>query len=294
VSKKILLSGMVFCFMFISIPGIGATLETERLIFRDITGKMPPEMFERLCRKVDSTLREVLKFWSAEPRIKELGKIIVEFDRPLRGNVSASFVVYRKESGKEVRVVKVFGGNEYPHQLAHKLTSAIFRHPDILVRNMMGEASEMRFGNPLSFPACGFNKDEWVMVLMQTGSFVPLAEMGTEQSDWGKEIVDEVPTVKERVKQHTYYLEAGSFGEFLINTYGVEKMKQFYRLSRNKSRPWKEVFGGTLEQLEAKWFEAIKLGFCDKMGTISVLNKLWKQDPVNACYSAQDLAEGKR
>ena len=223
-------------------------------------------MFEKLCRKVDSTLTEVLKLWSAEPRIEELGKLIVELDRPLQGKVPASFVVHRKENGKEVRVVKVFGGNEHPHQLAHKLTSAVFRHPDILVRNMMGEASEIRFGNPLSFPACGFNKDEWVMVLLQTGSFVPIAKMVTEQSDWGKEIVNEAPTVKERVKQHTYYLEAGSFGELLINTYGIEKMKQFYRLSRNKSRPWKEVFGTDLEQLEAKWLEAIKLGSRDKIG----------------------------
>jgi hypothetical protein len=293
-SKKILLSGLVFYFVFLGIPETGATVETERLIFRDITGNMPQERFEKLVSRVDSTLTEVIEFWSAEPGIKEIGKIIVEFDRPLRGNVPASFVVYRKESGKEVRVVKVFGGNEYPHQLAHKLTSAVFRHPDMLVRNMMGEASEMRFGNPQSFPACGFNKDEWVMALLQTGSFVPIAKMGTEQSDWGKEIVDEVPTVKERVKQHTYYLEAGSFGEFLINTYGIEKMKQFYRLSRNKSRPWKEVFGTDLEQLEAKWLEAIKIGSRDKMGNVSTLTKLWNKNPVNACYSAQDLAEGKR
>jgi hypothetical protein len=293
-TRKLLVAGLAFCLVFIGIPRIGATLETERLIIRDTTGKMPPEMFERLCRKVDSTLTEVLKFWSAEPRIKELGKIIVEFDHPLQGKVAASFFILRKESGQEVRVVRVFGGNEYPHQLAHKLTSALFRHPDILVRNMMGEASEMRFGNPLSFPMCGFNKDEWVMALLQVGSIIPLAEMGMEQSDWGKEIVDNVPTVKERVKQHTYYLEAGSFGEFLINTYGIEKMKQFYRLSRNKSRPWEEVFGTTLEQLEAKWLEAIKLRSRDQMGNISTLAKLWKKNPIAACYSAQDLAEGKR
>jgi hypothetical protein len=293
-SKKIVLSGLVFCFVFLGIPETGATVETDRLIIRDIIGNLPQERFEKLVSRVDSTLAEVLKFWAADPKIKEFGKIIVEFDHPLWGNVPASFVLYRKEGGKEVRVVKVFGGNEYPHQLAHKLTSAVFRHPDILVRNMMGEASEMRFGNPLSFPACGFNKDEWVMALLQTGSFVPIAKMGTEQSDWGKEIVDEVPTVKERVKQHTYYLEAGSFGEFLINTYGIEKMKQFYQLSKNKSRPWKEVFGTDLEQLEAKWLEAIKIGSRDKMGSIATLTKLWDKNPVNACYSAQDLAEGKR
>jgi hypothetical protein len=292
-SKKILLPGIVFFFVLLGILGIGATVETERLIIRDITGNMPPEKFEKLVSRVDSTLTEVLKFWSAEPRTKELGKIIVEFDHPLQKKVAASFFFYRQENGQKVRVVRVFGGNEYPHQLAHKLTSALFPNPDILIRNMMGEASEMRFGNPLSFPMCGFNKDEWVMALLEVGSYIPLAEMGPEQSDWGKEIVDNVPKAKDRLKQHTCYLEAGSFGEFLIDTYGTEKMKQFYRLSRIKSRPWEEVFGTALEQLEAKWLEAIKLRSRDKMGNISTLIKLWRKNPNIACFSAQDLAQGK-
>jgi hypothetical protein len=293
-TRKLFVVGMALCLVFISIPGMGANLETERLIIRDITGEMPQEMFERLCHKVDSTLAEVLKFWSAEPRSKELGKIIVEFDRPLQGKVPASFVIRRKESGQEVLVVKVFGGDEHPHQMAHKLTSAVFPHPDILVRNMMGEASEVRFGNPLSFPMCGSNNDEWVIALLQVGAFVPLAEMGAEQGDWGKEIVNNVPVVKDRVKEHTYYLEAGSFGEFLIHTYGIEKMKQFYRLSRNKPRPWEEAFNAPLEQLQAKWLEAIKSGSRDKTGNISTLANLWKKNPINACYSAQNLAQGKR
>jgi len=88
-------------------------------------------------------------------------------------------------------------------------------------------------------------------------------------------------------------LEAGSFGEFLITTYGTEKMKQFNRLSRNKSRPWKEVFGLTLEQLEAKWLEAVKLGSRDKEGKISTLVTLVRNDPNTACFSAQNLAEKK-
>ena len=291
-SRKILLSGIVFYFVLLGIPGIGATVETERLIIRDITGNMPPEKFKKLASRVDSTLAEVLKFWSAEPRIKELGKIIVEFDHALP-KASTSIFFWSKEKGQRVRVVRVFGGNEYPHQLAHKLTSALFPNPDILIRNMMGEASEMRFGNPLSFPMCGFNKDEWVMALLQAGSYIPLAEMGQDQSDWGKEIVDNVPKAKDRVKQHTCYLEAGSFGEFLIDTYGTEKMKQFNRLSRNKSRPWEEVFGTALEQLEAKWLEAIKLRARDKMGNIPTLVKLWRKNPSIACFSAQGLTEGK-
>jgi len=107
------------------------------------------------------------------------------------------------------------------------------------------------------------------------------------------EINNNVPEVKDRAKQHASYLEAGSFGEFLITTYGTEKMKQFNRLSRNRPRPWKEVFGITLEQLEAKWLEAIKLASRDKEGKISTLVKLVKKDPNTACFSAQNLAEGK-
>lgn len=292
--KIILLSGIIFCFMLPDIPGTGTTMETERLIIRDVTGKIPPKKFKNLVNGVDSTLTLILKFWSAEPRIKEAGKIIVEFDHPLQKNVSASYFFFRKENGINFRVVRVYGGDDSPQQLAHKLTSALFPNPDILIRNMMGEASEMRFGNPLSFPMCGFNKDEWVMALLQVDSYVHLAEMGSEQGDWGKEIVGNVPVVKDRVKEHTYYLEAGSFGEFLIKTYGMAKMKQFYRLSKNKSRPWEEVYGATLEQLEANWLDALKTWYPDKKGNISTLVKLWKKNPGIACFSAQDLADGKK
>jgi hypothetical protein len=292
--KTILLSGILFCFVLSGFPQIVATVETERLIIRDITGNIPRKKFEKLVSRVDSTLTLVLKFWSADLRIKESGKIIVEFDHPLQNNTAASYFFFRKENGWNFRVVKVYGGDDYPHQLAHKLTSALFPNPDIMIRNMMGEASEMRFGNPLSFPMCGFNKDEWVMALLQVGSYIPLAEMGSEQSDWGKEIVGNVPVVKDRVKEHTLYLEAGSFGEYLINTYGTGKMKQFYRQSRNKFRPWEEVYGTTLEQLEAKSLESLKSFYRDNRSNISTLVELWRKNPNNACFMAQDLAGGKR
>jgi hypothetical protein len=291
-SRKLPLAGIIFCFLVLGIPGAGTTVETERLIIRDITGKMPPERFEKLTSKADSTLTEILRFWSAEPRVNELGKIIVEFDHPLP-KASTSIFFWGKEKGQRVRVVRVFGGDDHPHLLAHKLTSAVFPNPDKLIRNMMGEASEKRFGNPLAFPMCGFDKDEWIMALLQVGSYIPFPKIGPDHSDWGMEIKNNVPEVKDRAKQHASYLEAGSFGEFLITTYDTEKMKQFNRLSRNQSRPWKEVFGLTLEQLEAKWLEAIKLGSRDKEGKISTLVKLVRNDPNSACFSAQNLAEGK-
>jgi hypothetical protein len=291
-SRKLLLSGGVFCFLLLGIAGAGSAIETERLIIRDITGKMPPERFEKFASRVDSTLTEVLRFWSAEARVNELGRIIIEYDHALP-KASTSIFYWGKEKGQRVRVVRVFGGDDHPHLLAHKLTSAVFPNPDKLIRNMMGEASEKRFGNPLSFPMCGFDKDEWIMALLQVGAYIPLPKIGPDHGDWGMEIKNNVPQVKDRPKQHASYLEAGSFGEFLITTYRTEKMKQFNRLSRNKSRPWKEVFGLPLEQLEARWLEAVKSGSRDKEGQISTLAKLVKNDFTGACYSAQDLA-GKK
>jgi len=290
--NKLLLPGIVFCLVFRGIPALGATIETERLIIRDVTGNISSESFKRLASKADLTLTKVLQFWSTEPRIKQFGKIIVEFDHS-DPKANYSFFFFRQEKGQKVRVVGVFGGGEDPHHLAHKLTSAVFPNPDKLIRNMMGEASEVRFGNPLSFPMCGFDKDCWVIALSQVGFYIPLAKIGPDHSDWGMEIQNNLPKVKDRAKQHASYLEAGSFGEFLINTYGIEKMKQFNLLSTNKPRPWKEVYGTALEQLEAKWLEAVRSRSQEKEETIPTLVKLLRDNPNTACASAQDLAKKK-
>jgi hypothetical protein len=287
-ARKLLVSAMAFCLVLISIPGAGETVETERLIIRDITGNISSERFEKLVSKVDSNLTRILQFWSTDPRIEQFGKIVVEFDHPLPKSKSSIFF-FRKENGKQVRIVRVFGEDEYPHLLAHKLTSALFPNPDKLIRNMMGEASEMRFGNPQSFPMCGCEKDCWVIALSQTGFYIPLTRIGPDHSDWGMEIENNVPKVKDRVKQHASYVEAGSLGEFLIQTYGIEKMKQFNLQSRNNLRPWEEVFGITIEQLEAKWLEAVRLRSREKEGEISTLVKLLKDNANIACSSAQEF-----
>jgi hypothetical protein len=289
--KKLLIMGILFGFVLISIPGTaGSTAENERLIILDATGSMPPQRFETLVRKVDSTLTEVIKFWSTDPRIKEFGKIIVEFHNPLP-KASSSIFMWRKENGKKARVVRVYGGGEYPLQLAHKLTSALFPNPDKLIRNMMGEASERRFGNPLSFPSCGFDKDEWVLALVEAGSYIPLTKIGPNHRDWGMEIVNHAPVVNDRAKQHASYVEAGSFGEFLITTHGIDKMKAFNRLSRKEPRPWLAAFGSQLEQLEAGWLEALRSKAGEKKKKISILVKLLRNNPKAACNSAQDFVK---
>jgi hypothetical protein len=291
-SRKLLATWVVVYLVFITIQAKGATFENERLVIRDVSGNISSATFEKLVRTTDSTLTNVVQFWSTEPRIKQFGKIIVEFDHS-DPKASHSFFFFRKENNQRVRVVRVTGGGEYPHHLAHKLTSAVFPNPDKLIRNMMGEGSETRFGNPLSFPMCGFENDSWVMALSQTGSYISLGKIGKDHSDWGMEIHNDAPVVKDRPKQHASYVEAGSFGEFLINTYGIEKMRHFNQLSMNKSRPWQEVFGATLEALETKWLESIRSGSREKEQKISILVKLLKNNPNTACYSAQDLTKGK-
>jgi len=122
--NKLLITGIVFCIGLVSIPATGAPFENERLIIRDVTGNIPPESFKRLVSKADSTLTKVLQFWSTEPRIKQLGKIVVEFDHS-DPNANYSFFFFRQEKGQKVRVVGSLG-REDPHHLAHKLTSAVF------------------------------------------------------------------------------------------------------------------------------------------------------------------------
>jgi hypothetical protein len=249
---------------------------------------MPPETFGRLVTLTQGTLADVLELWAADARTQQWGKIVVELSDPLPKATSSVFL-WGKDGGRKARIVRVYGGGEHPHQLAHKLTSAVFPNPDKLIRNMMGEASEVRFGNPVSFPMCGCTTDEWVLALRKTGSTVPLAGIGTEHADWGMEMQDGVPRVTDRARQHACYAEAGSFGEYLVGTYGTEKMKQFNRLSATTPRPWQAAFGATLEKLEADWLQALESGGRGHEDRVDLLVGLLRKDPASACTAAQAM-----
>ena len=62
--------------------------------------------------------------------------------------------------------------------MVHKLTHALFPTEDKLIRNMMGIPTELRFGNPCSFPMCGYDPDAWVTAIRRTGSYIPLDGLG--------------------------------------------------------------------------------------------------------------------
>jgi len=128
-------------------------------------------------------------------------------------------------------------------------------------------------------------------VLIQTGSYIPLGSIGTSHEDWGMEIVDNVPVVKDRKKQHASYIEAGSFGQYLIDAFSQEKMKEFYRRIEMSYRPWRELFGYPLYELEQRWMAGVKQKAAEMPDTVSMLAGFWQKDPKTACYQVQRQVE---
>ena len=98
-----------------------------------------------------------------------------------------------------------------------------------------------------------------------------------------------VPVVLDKAKQHIMYAESGSFGDFLLGTYGMNKVKRFYKLSAGDKRPWEEVFGSSFAELETKWLQALDTGPKPEEKNIALLLKMVKNDPDKACSEAQQL-----
>jgi hypothetical protein len=96
-----------------------------------------------------------------------------------------------------------------------------------------------------------------------------------------------MPVVSDRKRQHASYSEAGSFGDYLLKTQGVEKIKAFYRASLQRERPWAKIFGRDLSGLEKEWIEGVEEYGKNNQDQVRSLAKLWREDPKNACYETQ-------
>ncbi len=270
------------------------TLETSYLIVSDITGNLSDGQLKGLADQVQETLNRILAFWSADPGIARFGKIMVVFDAPRR-EVYSSVFYWDKRGDHKIRIVRVFGADGAPQMMAHKLTSAIFPQKDKLIRNMMGILTEAQVGNPLTFPMCGFSTDDWVLTLLKTKSYIPLNELGPDHESWGmKDAGGGKLSILDKAKQHKAYAETGSFGNYLFQIYGINKIKQFQRLSHEKDRPWREVFGISMKELEANWLKALRVNEKAKEENISIVSKLIERDPGNACAEAQQHVTSKR
>jgi hypothetical protein len=271
-----------------------ATIETSHLIVSDSTGKLSNEELKRLAGNAQETLNRILAFWSADPGIARFGKIRVVFDAPRR-DVYSSVFYWENKGDQRIRIVQIFGADGAPQMMAHKLTSAVFPQKDKLIRNMMGILTEGQVGNPLSFPMCGFDSEEWVLALLKTKSYIPLSELGPDHESWGmKDNGGGRLSILDKAKQHKAYAETGSFGNYLFQTYGINKIKRFQRLSQENARPWQDVFGIGLQELEANWLKNLRANEKIKEENVSILLKLFERNPGTACEEAQKIAVGKR
>lgn len=271
-----------------------ATIETSQLIVSDTTGNLSNEQLKRLAEHAQETLNKVLSFWSVDPKTSRFGKIRIYFDLPRR-EVYSSVLYWDKKGGQRIRIVRVFGTDGGPQMMAHKLTSAVFPQKDKLIRNMMGILTEAQVGNPLTFPMCGFSTDDWVLALLKTKSYIPLKELGPDHESWGmKDTGDGKLLIHDKAKQHKAYAEAGSFGNYLFQTYGINKIKKFDRLSHKQDRPWQDVFGTDMRELEGNWLKALKTNEKTKEKNVSIVLKLFKKNPRTACLEAQKLVTRER
>lgn len=272
----------------------GLTVETPDLTVSDATGKLSSEQLKQLSGEAQAMLDKVLAFWSADAGVERFGKIHVVFDEPRR-EVYSSVFYWEKKNGGRMRVVKVFKSEGPPQMMAHKLTSAVFPQKDKLIRNMMGILTEAQVGNPLTFPMCGFSSGEWVLALLKTKSYIPLNELGPDHESWGmRDGGGGRLSIFDKSRQHKAYAEAGSFGEYLFKTYGINRIKRLQRLSREKDRPWQDAFGIGLPELEANWLKQLSTSAGAGAKNVSTAIRLFESNPGTACLEAQKLVPGKR
>ena len=267
-------------------PVLGGTrTETARLVVEDANQQLSQDQLQRFAADADEMLLKVITFWAIRDRTPELGKIRLELHPERTGQAFSVFQLEKTGTGRQ-RVVRVYG-IQNPQEMVHKLTHALFPTGDKLIRNMMGITTEEKFGNPHSFPMCGRNLDAWVMALRLAGSYIPLQDLGVEHESWGMRFEGKMPIVSDRKRQHASYLEAGSFGSFLLGSQGIEKIKAFYRASLQEERPWLRTFHSDQPALESQWLKSIETYARGNRDQIDFLKKLWQQDPSTACYETQ-------
>lgn len=145
------------------------------------------------------------------------------------------------------------------------------------IGNMMGILTEARIGNPLTFPMCGFS-NEWVLALLAMKSYIPLNEPGPDHESWGmKDAGGGRFLILDKTKQHKAYAETGFFGNYLFKTYGIDKIRRLQRLSQEKDRPWQDVFGTSLQELEASWLKYLRTNGETREENVSIVQGLFER-----------------
>jgi hypothetical protein len=292
-TRPFVLTLLLFCLMLAPARAQAAkAIESGDLIVRDPKGLLSAAQLADFAEDGRGALEALLQYWSTSARSGRFGKIRLEYNRP-RWIRDVAVFSWRKEKNKRVRVVAIWGKPRHSEMMVQKLTHAVFPNRDKLVRNMMGIPTEAALGNPLSFPMCGFDIDAWVLALRRANALVPLAELGPSHESWGMGTRDGLPYIKDAARQQVTYAEAGSFGRYLIDTYGIAKVKAFNVKAASGARPWKALFGASLGELEAGWLRALAAAEPGLEADIRAVAGVWKRKPARACPLAQEQAAKK-
>ncbi|SNR97262.1 hypothetical protein SAMN04488503_2120 [Humidesulfovibrio mexicanus] len=266
-----------------------AQLETEHLRVQDTTCSLGEQRLSDFAERAEASLGAVLALWGLDAQVSSQGKIRVLYDEPLRGQCTATFFQPGGRVPGGARSLRVFGCAEAPLMLAHKLTSALMPQPDKLLRNMAGALSEQRVGDPMSFPACGQDVDDWVRAAVRSGTRIPLAELGPGHASWGMR--DEGGgrlRSFDRQRQLRAYAEAASFAKYLADTYGLEALKRLQRLSHTSgARPWREALGADLDELEARWLDSLREGSAGREERVGRLVRVLNAGVGDPCERAR-------
>lgn len=270
-----------------SLPVRAAEVETAHLVVRDPAGRFGPAQLQERAGRIEGLFAKVLELWETDPGLGQSGKIRVVLIPPGQALRLSVFRMVRDGNAMVREVLAAPPGGE-PQMLAHKLTSAVFPSKDKLVRNMMGEVSELRLGNPQAFPGCGLSADAWVLALLRLALYLPLRELGPDHASWGMgENEKGVPFTRDPDRHHRAYAEAASFGAFLFDRYGMAKLKEFCRRTGDAGRPWEAVYGAGLDALEAQWLDALRGKAPGLEPDVALAAGLYARDPAAACDQAR-------
>ena len=269
---------------------LGAGIETQHLFVSAAAGVETGPKLETFAANTQALFQRILEFWSIDADIERQGKVRVILDLP-KNNASSSIFYWSSEGAESVRNVRVFGSPASPQMLAHKLTSALFPQKDKLLRNMMGVLTEQQLGNGATFPMCGFSTDTWVLAFLRAGIYLPLAELGADHEAWGMSYTGGGKVqVLDRAKQHRAYAEAGSFAQYLHQTYSLDALLKLQKLSQSRERPMREVFGLSLQELEKQWLDYLKGKASASQEEVDTLARLFVANSARACFEAHKVA----
>lgn len=203
----------------------------------------------QVAELLEKSFAHATSFLGIEYDVAAKGKIPVLFRSPpgIIGFTTAYMAIvfsdYRRALG-------VAPGMTMVAEITHIITG---RHPDYLIRHLDALYSERKFMGTVTFPGCGFTFHQQAAALVEAGRLVPIAEVPADLFQWGF-VPGKIESVGDLQQTHRFYAEAGSFGQYLIERYGVEAMN---RLRSRPDRAWSYAYGKSLYELQAEWLQVV-------------------------------------